>query len=433
MNRLKEWLKYQVRVRLALAGTYFTFFVMIVIMPIAANADEDSSAKFAIPDIPSEWFDYVKYRNDYWSFGAGLAALLDYTSFSQSQESVEQIGDQEDEFEARSLRLMFGGTLNFIGPVSYLAAAEYKGFNRDHDDPLFNITDLSLSWKFQNRSDLITFGKQKEPFIYEMVGDAGNLPHHERFLEPFFRARNTGIRYTTNYLDHRLGLSLGWYNDWWHTTGDFSDNGNQLVARLTGLPLWQDNGARLLHLAVAARYNEADNNEADDDVLRYRGRPGSHVSDFYVDSGNIPARHAWQMGLETLWQSNNFTVLTEYTKAWVASQEAGDPAFWGWYVTTSYILNGDLRPYDQSYGYSRRVKPYTVWGALEPVMRYGYVDLDDGGIQGGKMEKLYFGLNWWATRRWKTSVGYGLIDLNRFGTTETTEQVLLRLQWVGIF
>ena len=36
-----------------------------------------------------------------------------------------------------------------------------------------------------------------------------------------------------------------------------------------------------------------------------------------------------------------------------------------------------------------------------------------------------------SIRRWKMSVGYGIIDLDRFGVTGTTEQVLLRLQWIG--
>ena len=47
------------------------------------------------------------------------------------------------------------------------------------------------------------------------------------------------------------------------------------------------------------------------------------------------------------------------------------------------------------------------------------------------MEKWYAGVNWWATRRWKMSVGYGDIELDRFGVVGLTKQTLLRFQWIG--
>ncbi|MEN8141174.1 MAG: porin [Thermodesulfobacteriota bacterium] len=404
-------------------------FLTVIAAPIAAQAQqgqEELSQRYGFPDLPEEWQGFVKYRNDHFSFGTALGVLFDYSMFAQDEGSEAQMGRQDSELEARSFRFVIGGTLDFLGPVVYLMSAEYKGFNRDPWDPLFYTPDLSLTWQFQDRPDRITFGKQKEPFIYEMIGDAANLPHHERLLEPFYRARNTGIRYTTNFLDQRSWFSLGWFNDWWHESGDFSENGNQYVARLTGLPLWLDSGARFLHLGVASRYTEGDN-----DVMRYQGMPGSHVTDFYVDSGDIAADHAWHMGLEALWQSKQFAILGEYARAWVSSHASGDPVFSGWYVTTSYVFNGRQRPYDKAFAYARRVQPFTPWGAVEPVLRYGRVDLDDGQVAGGEMEKWYLGLNWWATPRWKMSFGYGSIDLDRFGMTGRTEQMLLRLQWIG--
>ena len=40
------------------------------------------------------------------------------------------------------------------------------------------------------------------------------------------------------------------------------------------------------------------------------------------------------------------------------------------------------------------------------------------------------GVNWWATRRIKASVGYGNIDLDRFGQTGNTKTLLTRMQWI---
>jgi hypothetical protein len=39
-------------------------------------------------------------------------------------------------------------------------------------------------------------------------------------------------------------------------------------------------------------------------------------------------------------------------------------------------------------------------------------------------------LNWWATRRWKASVGYGNIDLDKGGLTGNTDTWLGRIQWI---
>ena len=44
--------------------------------------------------------------------------------------------------------------------------------------------------------------------------------------------------------------------------------------------------------------------------------------------------------------------------------------------------------------------------------------------------KWYTGANWWATSRWKASLGYGNTDLERFGTTGNTKILLARLQWI---
>ena len=61
----------------------------------------------------------------------------------------------------------------------------------------------------------------------------------------------------------------------------------------------------------------------------------------------------------------------------------------------------------------------------------GRVSLDGAAVRGGSMEKWYAGVNWWATRRWKMSVGYGDIELDRFGVVGLTKQTLLRFQWIG--
>ena len=46
------------------------------------------------------------------------------------------------------------------------------------------------------------------------------------------------------------------------------------------------------------------------------------------------------------------------------------------------------------------------------------------------MDGWWTGVNWWANNRWKASIGYGNIDLDRFGVTGNTKIVLTCLQWI---
>jgi phosphate-selective porin len=44
------------------------------------------------------------------------------------------------------------------------------------------------------------------------------------------------------------------------------------------------------------------------------------------------------------------------------------------------------------------------WGALEAAFRYSRLDLTDGKVDGGEMDILSLGINWWLARRVQFSV-----------------------------
>jgi phosphate-selective porin OprO/OprP len=191
------------------------------------------------------------------------------------------------------------------------------------------------------------------------------------------------------------------------------------------LPIWTEDGANYLHVAVSTRYYGAV-----DDLLRYRGKPASNVADDYVDSGKVAGDHAWHTGLEVLWNHGGYSVLAEYVRADLSTRDDSDPTLDGWYVTGSWVVTGEHRPYDRKAGYARRIMPQGRWGAVELIGRYGHVDLDDKSVTGGTMDGWWAGVNWWANNRWKASVGYGNIDLDRFGVTGNNKVLLTRLQWI---
>lgn len=380
---------------------------------------------FLVPDVPQSLVDQTQIKERWITLKVGLVTLADYTAFNQDSASISQVGKQQDQWEARAARLMFRGTIGTDYKIGYLVAGEYKGFETDPEE-LWQLTDVSLTFPLGGPATKLTVGKTKETFAYEMVGDAANLPQQERVLTPFFVSRNIGVKVIHVFGDdQRMTLSGGVFNDWFVTGDSLSDSGTDVSARFTGLVWDKRDGKSFLHLGVSGRYAGADNN-----TLRYKGRPESNVSGNYVDAGNLAGDHAWHLGLEALWNEGPFSVLAEYNRAWVSSAASGNPQFYGYYITGSWILTGETRPYDRTVGYARRVMPAGRWGAPELVARFSHEDFDNATVSGGKFDKTYLGINWWATRRWKVGFGWGHTWLDRFGTTGVTDSFQTRLQWI---
>ncbi len=382
----------------------------------------EPGVEHAVPELVAE---DLEIEHHFFTLHLGFVPIVDYTWLTQDQASIDQVGVQDDTFDIRSGRAIARGTI-FAGakhPPRFLIGFEYKGFDSD-PNVTWSFTDVALTFPLGRIGDL-TVGKTKEAFVYEMVGDAANLPHIERLLSPFFVSRNWGLRWNRTAAADRMTLQLGVYNDWFATDPTWDESGTTVSGRVSGLPWTSASGRRFLHVAGAFRRNGAHLEQ-----LRFKGRPESDVTDNYVDTGNIPASHANQYGVEALWNEGPASVTAEYAEAHVAADDGSDPQFRGYYLTGSWVLTGEHRPYDRKAGYARRVMPLGRWGALELIARYGIVDTTDKAIDGGYLKKWFTGVNWWANRRIRVTAGFGRATLDKAGTTGHTNQYFTRLQWV---
>ena len=380
---------------------------------------------FVMPDLPDDWKSRASYDGRLFSTAFTLVSLVDYNAFVQDDNSRTQVGDQKDQWDLRTLRLMFRGQLKFAHPVDYFVSLEVKG--KDHvqnDASQWGFTDLEFSTEVGNVGR-VRFGKVKEPFVYEMVGDSAALQQQERALSPFFASRGIGLRWNRTLAGESMTAAAGWFNDWFVTSQSFKTSGNNFAARLTGVPFFANEGANYFHLGIAGRYIGQD-----DGTLQFRGRPESNVTSYYVDSGKMAGDHANELALESLWGRGPFLLGGEYARAWTDAPASGDPSFWGGSVIVSYVLTGEHRPYDKKVGYARRILPQRTVGAFELVGRYSHVDIADALIDGGIFDRGSVGLNWWATRRWKIGFDYGHINLNRGGLRGITHAFHTRFQWV---
>lgn len=386
-----------------------------------SSALDPTTPRYVLPDLPSG---LTTYDGKYLKLRLGFTIIEDYSFFNQDRDSLAQVGEQQDQSDLRTGRYVFTTQINFRKPWLIFIAGNYNE-HREPGDSLFDGTDRYLTIPLWGQTK-VSVGKQKEPFAYEMVGNGPSLPQQERILSPFFVNRNTGIKLFGTAAKKNMTWSIGWFNDWFNKDVPFNQSGNEFVGRITGLPLMSEDGSTYLHVGFAARYLGATQGK-----LRFRGRPESHVTDNYVNTGDIPSDSASEIAFEGLYTSGSISFLGELVPGlWVDSPETGNPRFFGTYFTGSWILTGENRPYDRNSGFARRIIPKRNIGAWEAVVRYSHLDLTDQAVDGGRLNKWYFGINWWASRQWKFGAGYGVAYLDKIGVTGRTKSLLLRAQWV---
>lgn len=411
----------------ALPGLAWAQHTATLDQPIGDHTGKDVAAvqetvHYIIPDLPPKKPADPNKEMPFFKLNIGLVMIGDWTDIEQDSTNIDQIGIQENEFQVRAARVILSGSVGGSYRVSYQLAGEYKGFDLEPEQK-WKLSDAALTFPIGNRTKL-TVGKTKETFSYEMVGDSANLPQSERAMNPFFISRNFGFKLVQVLgYDKRATVSVGAYKDKWDFHSN-TDRGWDYSARVTGL-IWDvPEKNQFLHVGGAYRHVAAD------ETIRYKGRAETNVGDDVVDTGNFSASSADHFGGEGLLNIGPVSLLGEYIHAKVYSREFHEPEFNGWYLTGSWVLTGETRPYDRNVGYARRVIPKGRWGAPELVARYSEMDLDDNGIEGGRFKKTMVGLNWWATTHWKFSVNWGHTWLYRFGERGENDSVLTRIQWV---
>ena len=385
-------------------------------------APESTAAKPILPQIPDKDLRWMHTARRGFTLHLGFALLADYTAFFQDSASETQVGAQRDQWDLRAARALARGTLGRAGAVSYLVVLEYKGLDHEPEERPFGFIDFQLAVPLAGGT--LAMGKVKEPWIYEMAGDAVNLQTTERILNPFFVSRNAGLRWYRRVTPW-LAASAGVFNDGWAHGLSFSESGTQVTTRIAFLPVHDNTRNRFLHLAIGGRYNGADR-----DSLRLKGRPESDVSSAFVDTGNLPADHENEVSLELMAVSGRLTVTAERAQAFVHSPQTGNPVLSGTYVAASWFPQPVRRPYDPAASFARRPIPRNSAGALEFAARWSLLDLDDAGATGGTMNTWYGGVNWWVGTSWRVSAGYVVSKLDRFGARGIEQAIHTRIQFL---
>jgi phosphate-selective porin OprO/OprP len=270
-------------------------------------------------------------------------------------------------------------------------------------DVFFRLQTKAL---FHDDYGVVRAGFMKTPVGFEGNTSTGTTSFLENSLpmQAVYANRRIGIDWALTR--KRYLVQLGYYHGG-NLQGDL--DGRMVAGRAAWTPL--NDPGNVLHLGGSVSretpYGTTDGRGIyTPPTARLRALPEAGLTtQRLIDSGNLRiADHIDRRGAEALWIGGPWSVQGEYLDAKVKLE--GKPAYKarGFYTFGSWVLTGESRSY--SGGNVSDVKPKGPWGAVELLVRYSRLDLDDGPTLGGTEHDWTLGANWYVTKYLKLQGNY---------------------------
>ncbi len=335
--------------------------------------------------------------------------------------------------EVRRARIYVSGRIN--KRWRYRAEYDFSG----------KKTAVKDAWAgaFLSNGIRIKAGRFLAPFSLETLTSSNNILFTERALPTVFSP------------GYKIGISVAKSGSDWGATGsvyeesDASNNSATLdsgwgsAARVTWRPL--RSGRDLWHLGASVDYRKLDSGQS----IRFRTTPETHIARTrLLDTDDISSVNTVQnLGLETAVQYGPVFMQAEYIQSGVrrnASKSSGknrDLDFAGAYLSASWMLTGEQRPYSARNGVFKGIDPRSKTGAWELALRYSVLDLSDRKIDGGEERNWALGVNWYPDSNVRLMANYIRADADP-STAEVkpnslrgvTEKIdILQFRWQVVF
>ena len=373
----------------------------------------DVAAAARNPDIDFGWKDgiYLEARKQGFKLQMGGRVHNDWALFSEDSSVEDVFGEIGSGTEFRRARIYLKGQV--AENVRFKFEYDFAEGDADFKDVYIQLGDIPLV-------DWIKVGHFKEPFSLEELTSSNDITFLERALpNAFSPLRNTGLAVNGTLLDKRMTWAVGGFRN----TDDFGngfgeDSEYNVSARLTGVPWYGDEGRKLLHLGLG--YSRQFRNN---DAVSYSTKPEAHLAPDFLGTGDILSDGVSLINPELAVVAGPFSFQAEYMLAEVESSNGPDPDFDGFYLMASYFLTGEHRPYSLSNASFSRVKPKRNFargagpGAWELAVRYSNLDLDDNGVNGGQLDNITIGINWYLNPFARIMFNYIRSELDNVGDT----------------
>jgi len=366
----------------------------------------------------SGWIRWNSYDSGCFTARLHTRQMFDYTIFGQNATSVTQLGKINSEFEWREARFMVSGLIPcFENPWSYYVSFDFGGFDLPQGQR-FGLAEAWVEFPVNEWVGTVTVGKVKERFSLEFLTTGGYLAFMERALQAFYVAREAGVIVANRALESRVTWALGAYGNW--TGGGTS---SAATVRVTGLPLYENEGRALIHLGAGGRWMSVEGS------TQVQARPATHVGPYFANTGSFGASDAWGADAEFLGILGPWSLRAEVLETWFTSSSAGNPNLWGYYVSASWLVTGETLPYSRERAIPTAIVPRGRWGAAEISVRWFVNDLDSGQLAGGRLGDLQAGASWYIGSMFRVDFNYGQVWLQRFGLKGLSSVYGFRLQF----
>jgi len=250
----------------------------------------------------------------------------------------------------------------------------------------------------------------------DTTGSSKSMTFLERsmYTDAFYQNFSTGVLTGNSVLNQRLTWQAEWYRqdngqnglNQYKNGENFGDGNYAYTARITGLPIWENDGRCFMHLGASYTFRDSERPNAvagaqgglgpfravefrarpqlRDAIGDYGGTNGNNATPLglagdakrIVDTGALAANSNQVIGTEFFYVRGPFSVMAEY--AWAAMDDAhvitaapagtvgvntthlfhalkngssvGTPWFDGGYLQVGYFLTGENRTYDRRLG-----------------------------------------------------------------------------------
>jgi phosphate-selective porin OprO and OprP len=295
----------------------------------------------------------------------------------------------------------------------------------------------------------LRIGNQKEPFGFERLVSSRFLNFMERsynndaFYSTFTNGWQPGVQIFNTAFNLRMTWAAGIFKN---TTNPFAfqvGGGDWAeTMRLTGLLLYEDEGREVMHLGITGRNSGYDNGTT---RFRVRGPERAGLPSTWANYADTTPFHAsggqQDINLESVNVFGPWTIDAEYDfhfnqNSFISPHQpsVGTLFYSGGYVEILYFLTGEHRAYIRESGLYDRIVPrknaYWVkgengkpnefgWGAWQVGIRYNYLNLNDKGIDGGVLQDITLGLNWFINPNAKFQWNYSITERHSPGSPTT--------------
>ncbi len=276
----------------------------------------------------------------------------------------------------------------------------------------------------------LRIGNFVEPTSLERVTSLKYQTFMERSLaNALTPGRNLGGTFSDTHLDGRLQWAAGIFSPTDTIDSAAEVDGIGYVLRVTGLPIFKNKGAELLHVGLSYKHTDTDGS------FSLRARPESYLAPRYLNTGSLELDTTDTITMEFAYVRGPWSFQSEYTFTYLdnvtvvepppmgnnPAGSTGNSTLHGGYVQASYFLTGEYRTYNIRKGAFGQTNPEHPWtrnsdssgkGAVELAARLSRLDLNSDPIRGGVEKNATLGVNWYINKRVRFTVNYTYADID---------------------